>query len=121
MIDPSRRNRFTALSLDRRDELRNNPDALARLWPSARLIVVDFAPHAMEFLRETYAHERLGFSKVQMAQWLAEAGLDLADERNLVPAVHGAEGKLTVSVWTAVRPALASAPRDGDARKRVDA
>lgn len=46
MIDPSRRNRFTALSLDRRDELRNNPDALAKLWPSARLIVVDFEGNA---------------------------------------------------------------------------
>jgi ArsR family transcriptional regulator len=103
------------------DPTRAIQEAARILAPGGRLIVVDFAPHAMEFLRETYAHERLGFSKVQMAQWLAEAGLDLADERNLVPAVHGAEGKLTVSVWTAVRPALASAPRDGDARKRVDA
>jgi ArsR family transcriptional regulator len=103
------------------DPARAMHEAARILAPGGRLIVVDFAPHAMEFLRETYAHERLGFSKAQIAQWLAEAGLDLADERNLVPAVRGAEGKLTVSVWTAVRPVRADARGDVEVRKRVDA
>ncbi len=46
MIDPSRRNRFTALSLDRNDALRNDPAALAALWPAARVVVVDFEGNA---------------------------------------------------------------------------
>jgi ArsR family transcriptional regulator len=103
------------------DPTRAIEEAARILAPGGRLIVVDFAPHDMEFLREKFAHERLGFSKTQIAQWLAEAGLDLADERDLVPAVRGEEGKLTVSVWTAVRPVHADARATGDARKRVDA
>lgn len=96
-------------------------EAARILAPGGRLIVVDFAPHSVEFLRETFAHERLGFSRAQMAQWLAEAGLALSDERDLVPATAGEEGKLTVSVWTAVRPAPSDALAPVADRKRVDA
>jgi ArsR family transcriptional regulator len=103
------------------DPTRAIEEAARILAPGGRLIVVDFAPHDMEFLRERFAHERLGFSKVQIAQWLAEAGLDLADERDLVPAARSEEGKLTVSVWTAVRPARADVRTTSDAHKRVDA
>lgn len=74
------------------------------LAPGGRLIIVDFAPHAMEFLRETFAHERLGFSGPQMAQWLAEAGLRLEEARDLAPANGADQSKLTVTVWQAVRP-----------------
>jgi len=96
-------------------------EAARILAPGGRLIIVDFAPHAMEFLRETFAHERLGFSRPQMKQWLTEAGLDLAEERDLVPKTRSTEGKLTVSVWTAVQPARAATGISGDIRKRVDA
>jgi len=96
-------------------------EAARILAPGGRLIIVDFAPHGMEFLRETFAHERLGFSRPQMAQWLSEAGLDLAEERDLAPAVRNENGKLTVSVWTAVRPLFAQARIAGESRKRVDA
>jgi ArsR family transcriptional regulator len=91
------------------------------LAPGGRLIIVDFAPHEMEFLRETFAHERLGFSHAQMAQWLTETGLELTGTDDLVPATRGKEGKLTVSVWTAVRPALANLSTAGESRKRVEA
>lgn len=96
-------------------------EAARILAPGGRLIIVDFAPHTMEFLRETFAHERLGFSRPQMTQWLTEASLDLADARDLVPATQRGEGKLTVSVWTAVRPTLSDTHTVSEARKRVDA
>ena len=37
-------------------------EAARVLAPGGRLLIVDFAPHELEFLREQYAHERLGFA-----------------------------------------------------------
>ncbi|TCR69611.1 ArsR family transcriptional regulator [Bosea sp. BK604] len=73
-------------------------EAAAMLAPGGRLIVVDFAPHEMEFLRSEHAHRRLGFSRAQIAGWFAEAGLvcDLAEE---VTAADGAPGQLSVMLW----------------------
>lgn len=89
------------------------------LAPGGRLIIVDFAPHGMEFLRETYAHERLGFAGAQVAQWLADAGLALEATCELASTSPQDVGKLTVTVWQAARPdssRAAVAPR-----KRVEA
>src|SRR5690606_12274897 len=62
----------------------------ARLLRAAgRLLIVDFAPHAHEFLREEHAHVRLGFSDRQIGDWLDEAGLDLEAERTFAPADAG--------------------------------
>lgn len=73
-------------------------EAAAMLAPGGRLIVVDFAPHEMEFLRSEHAHRRLGFSRAQIAGWFTEAGLacDLAEE---VTAAGGASGQLSVMLW----------------------
>ena len=51
-------------------------EAARVLAPGGRLLIVDFAPHELEFLREQYAHERLGFAGPQVEQWLADGGLD---------------------------------------------
>jgi ArsR family transcriptional regulator len=76
------------------------------LAPGGRLLIVDFAPHDLEYLREKFAHERLGFSASQVAQWLAEAGLDVLGTRELV-APAGAKGDgLTVTIWVAQQPGL---------------
>ena len=32
------------------------------LRPGGQMLVVDFAPHNLDFLREEFAHERLGFA-----------------------------------------------------------
>ena len=66
-----------------------------------RLLIVDFAPHALEFLREQHQHRRLGFSEAEMDRWLAEAGLAEVSAVELPPA---REAGLTVKIWTAVRP-----------------
>ncbi len=96
-------------------------EAARILAPGGRLIIVDFAPHAMEFLRESSAHERLGFSLPQMAQWLAEAGLELAEAKDLAPGGGTGQGKLTVTVWQAVRPGAVSDEGRAIARNRVEA
>ena len=71
--------------------------------PGGRLLVVDFAPHAHEFLRQDQAHRRLGFAAAQVAEWLGEAGLAMEAVRE-VPA-DDPDG-LTVLLWLARDPRL---------------
>ena len=94
-------------------------EAARLLRPSGRLIIVDFAPHALEFLREEHAHMRLGFADRQIADWLAEAGLDLEATEEFEPRGSGAD-RLTVKLWLArdrrmlmAEPARAGAKGDG--------
>jgi len=63
-----------------------------------RLLVVDFAPHKLEFLREAHQHRRLGFSDAEMKRWMEVAGLTPAGPVTLRPS--SAEG-LTVKIWAA--------------------
>ncbi|MDB5512739.1 MAG: ArsR family transcriptional regulator [Enterovirga sp.] len=73
--------------------------AAARLVAAGgRLMVVDFAPHALEFLRENEGHRRLGFAPEQIAGWLDEAGLAPSLVRELAPPSAGSD-QLTVSIW----------------------
>lgn len=62
-----------------------------------RLLVIDFAPHQLEFLRDEQAHRRLGLSNEQMAHWAAGAGLAVEAVETVPPT--GKEG-LTVCLWT---------------------
>lgn len=75
-------------------------EAARALTPGGRLLVVDFAPHDLEFLRESHAHRRLGFAPETVEGWMRQAGLEPVLQRNLAPA-PGSEGKLTVSLWLA--------------------
>ncbi|MDR7036478.1 MULTISPECIES: ArsR/SmtB family transcription factor [Methylobacterium] len=68
--------------------------------PGGRLLVVDFAPHDLEYLRESQAHRRLGFAAEQVSGWLAEAGLGAVETRDLAPTAQ-AEHQLTVTLWLA--------------------
>jgi ubiquinone/menaquinone biosynthesis C-methylase UbiE/DNA-binding transcriptional ArsR family regulator len=73
------------------------------LRPGGRLLVVDFAPHDLEFLREQHAHRRLGFAAEAVTQWLEAAGLDMLRQETLPP---GPEGKIAVSLWLARDPRI---------------
>lgn len=68
--------------------------------PGGRLVVVDFAPHALEVLREQHQHRRLGFSAAEMKRWMSAAGLRQTGLETLSPA--RSDG-LTVCIWTAER------------------
>jgi len=82
------------------DPARALAEAARALRPSGRLLVVDFAAHGEEFLREAYAHRRLGFADEEIAGFIGDAGLaPLAAER-VAPAA-GEPDKLTVALWLA--------------------
>lgn len=97
-----------------------NPDeavqeAARLLRRGGHLLIVDFTPHELEFLRTEHAHRRLGFGDGEVQSWLKGAGLLLTDERELSPDKNKAENKLTVKLWLASRPAL------GAQKSRLDA
>ncbi|MCT7374986.1 ArsR/SmtB family transcription factor [Chelativorans salis] len=75
-------------------------EAARLLRPGGRLVILDFAPHGHEFLREEHAHLRLGFADRQIAEWLGEAELDLEETCAFAPEGEAAEG-LTVKLWLA--------------------
>jgi len=87
------------------DPARAIREAAQTLIPGGRIIVVDFAPHDLEFLRETQAHRRLGFSASQMREWLEEAGLDVIGHQDIAPPQSGG-AQLTVSVFVAKDPRI---------------
>jgi ubiquinone/menaquinone biosynthesis C-methylase UbiE len=94
-------------------------EAARVLAPGGKLLIVDFAPHDVESLRESEAHTRLGISADQAAQWLADAGLKTSTTRDLKPAKAHQSQKLTVSLWLAERPRTGAssgraAERDAD-------
>jgi ubiquinone/menaquinone biosynthesis C-methylase UbiE/DNA-binding transcriptional ArsR family regulator len=78
-------------------------EAARLLRPAGRLMIVDFAPHEMEFLREEFAHRRLGLGSEQVAQWVEAAGLSIVQHQDLTPPAGSRRQskleKLTVSLW----------------------
>jgi ubiquinone/menaquinone biosynthesis C-methylase UbiE/DNA-binding transcriptional ArsR family regulator len=67
------------------------------LKPGGEILIVDFAPHELEFLRTEHAHRRLGLSREQMSGWAALAGLDVLAMREFPGDTK--DGGLTVCLW----------------------
>lgn len=94
-------------------------EAARVLRPQGRLVIVDFAPHALEFLREEHAHARLGFTDAQIEEWIGAAGLEPVAIRT-IGATDAPNDKLVVKLWIAKDPRMLiageiSMPARGDA------
>ncbi len=76
-------------------------EAVRILVPKGKMLIVDFAPHDFEELRDQHAHRRLGISSEHMAGWMARAGLSLIKHDVLPPPYVNARMGLTVSLWLA--------------------
>jgi len=86
-------------------------EAARVLAPGGRLLVVDFAPHELEFLRDEHQHRRLGFADEEITAWATASGLELLRTRHMPPEGKDRASKLTVSLWLLGRP--------GDARRKA--
>lgn len=74
------------------------------LKPGGQLLIVDFAAHTVDRLRDEFAHQRLGFAGAQMTAWLEQAGLVVTAHEELPPATRNAAEGLTVAFWRASQP-----------------
>lgn len=68
------------------------------LRPGGRILIADFASHNLEFLREDFAHRRLGFSDREVASWASANGLGVSLTETLTPAAEETD-RLTVKLW----------------------
>lgn len=75
------------------------------LAPGGTLMVVDFAAHGLEHLRTEHAHLHLGFADAEITEWCAALGLDTSTAQHFLPPPDSGEDALTVSLWTATKPA----------------
>ncbi|HVW75763.1 MAG TPA: methyltransferase domain-containing protein, partial [Rhizomicrobium sp.] len=80
-------------------------EAARVMAPGGRLLIADFAPHKEEFLRDEFAHRRLGFSDREVEGWFSAAGLVNAGSETIAPRAPGE--KLTVKLWLATAKARA--------------
>ncbi|HEV2561676.1 MAG TPA: metalloregulator ArsR/SmtB family transcription factor [Rhizomicrobium sp.] len=78
-------------------------DAARVLKPGGRILIADFAPHDLEFLRSELQHRRLGFSDREVQGWFQAAGLKALASDSIAPGpgAHSGGGKLIVKIWVA--------------------
>jgi ubiquinone/menaquinone biosynthesis C-methylase UbiE len=94
---------FDAVSVHQVLHFAENParalaEAARVLRPGGHLLVADFAPHDLEYLRRDHEHRRLGFDDSQVCDWFEAAFLQLEEIEHL-PG-----DPLTVTVWLASKP-----------------
>lgn len=81
-------------------------EAARVLRPGGHVLLVDFAPHDVESLRDEFQHRRLGFDDSEISQLCAAHDLSLTDTRRL-PG-----DPLTVMIWLATKSTTPKPNRD---------
>ncbi len=75
-------------------------EAVRTLRPGGRLLIVDFAPHHIDVLRDEHAHRRLGFSDEEVNDWLRRAGARCRAVHHLTTGSGAENGDhLVVTLW----------------------
>ncbi len=77
-------------------------EAARVLKPGGQLLIVDFTPHDLEFLRETQGHRRLGICGDDMVQWTESVGFSIGTSQKFNPPASLDQG-LGVHIWTATQ------------------
>ncbi len=72
------------------------------LKPDGEALIVDFAPHDVESMRDQHAHRRLGIAAEHLLKWSRNAGLRIERHEVLAPPWREDGTGLTVSIWLAV-------------------
>jgi ArsR family transcriptional regulator len=83
-------------------------EAARELKPGGRILIADFAPHDLEFLRSELQHRRLGFADREVQGWFQTAGLKALASEAIAPEAghaHSGGGKLIVKIWVAANTA----------------
>lgn len=78
-------------------------EAARLLHDEGMLIIVDFKSHHLDYLRDEYAHSRLGFDDSEIQAWCTQAGLTVEEAIELPPLDGNTDQKLTVGLWKARR------------------
>jgi len=77
-------------------------EASRLLKPGGQLLLVDFLPHDLEFLREMHAHQRLGFASSTIEHWCKRYGLNTVKHEVLEAKADSRNpDTLTVGLWNA--------------------
>ena len=79
------------------------------LAPNGLLMVVDFAPHEIETLREHHEHRRLGFSQDEILRIFDDVDIMSQDYVHLDKrgTKLGPSDSLTVTIWSGVKSNIA--------------
>jgi len=75
-------------------------EASRLLGKNGHVLITDFAAHTLESYRVNYAHRRLGFTDLDMAQFLSQSGFELVQTRSL-PASDSQTPD--VKIWYAIK------------------
>ena len=101
-------------------------EAARALKAGGTLLVVDFASHDLEYLRDKHAHQRLGFSDEQMNGWFRDVGLGFerveffTTTNKSKGGTAGSGAGLTVKLWVARDPRLLIAENDHTSKRALE-